>query len=97
MFSTKKQFYLMGVFCFLMAAQSFHLWAEEGSSKTASAQLQKTESKQEQIPTQNQPRISFDAINFDAGEVWEGEKMVHDYTVKNTGTAELNISKVKPG
>ena len=97
MCAVKKYFYLIGVFCFLVASSSLHLWAKEGSQGKASSEQQKAEGRQEQAPAQNQPRISFDAINFDAGEVWEGEKVVHTFTVKNTGTAELNISKVKAG
>ena len=82
-------FYLVIMICFLVAPLSFQAWAEEGSKKV--------DGQQEQASAQNQPRISFDANKFNAGEVWEGEQVVHDFTVKNTGTAELNISKVKAG
>jgi len=85
----RDYFYLVVLICFLMTPLSFQAWAEEGSKKV--------DGQQEQASTQNQPRISFDANKFNAGEVWEGEQVVHDFTVKNTGTAELNISKVKAG
>ena len=52
---------------------------------------------EEKIPIQTQPQISFDSNGYDAGEVWEGEKVFHDFIVKNTGTAELQIEKVKTG
>jgi hypothetical protein len=97
MFAAKKYFYLMGVFCFLVASSSLHLWADEGSPGKVSSEQQKAEGRQEKAPAQNQPRISIDAISFDAGEVWEGDTVSHTFTVKNTGTAELEIKKVKTG
>ena len=60
----------------------------------------RAEEKAEQAPpasTQNQPHLSLDAPQFDAGEVDEGAVIVHGFTVKNTGTAPLNIKKVKAG
>ena len=56
-----------------------------------------TVSDRKSVPAENQPRISFDSISYDAGEVWEGDVVSHTFTVKNTGTAQLNIAKVKPG
>ena len=93
----KKYIYLIVLLCFLTISFSFHSWADEGSRKSIPSEPQKSENVQNLAPAQNQPRISFDAINFDVGEVWEGGKVTHDFTVKNTGTAELNISKVKAG
>lgn len=97
MFNARKYIYLMVVFSFLITSFPLHLWAEEGSRKIKSLDLQKTESQQEKALAQNQPRISFDDTRYDAGEVWEGEKVFHTFTVKNTGTAQLNIKKVKGG
>lgn len=97
MFMVKKFLYFIVVLSFLTISVSFHyLWAEGGSKKTAS-DLQKAESKQEQVPTQNQPQISFDSTRYNAGEVWEGDEVFHTFTVKNEGTAQLNINRVKPG
>lgn len=92
----KKCFYLIVMFCFLTISLSFHLWAE-GDSTSADSGRKKDKEKQEQAPAQNQPRISFDSTKYDAGEVWEGDEISHDFIIKNTGTAELNVSKVKPG
>jgi quercetin dioxygenase-like cupin family protein len=52
---------------------------------------------QEQAVSSEKPRLVFDATTHDAGEVWEGEVVSHSFVVKNTGTAELTINKVKPG
>ena len=52
---------------------------------------------EEKASAQAQPQISFDATSYDAGEVWEGEKISHTFIVKNTGAAQLDITKVKPG
>ena len=87
MFDKKNYFYLIVVFCFMTATLPFHVWAEEGSKKVAS----------DQQDAESQLQISFDSRYYNVGEVWEGDKVSHTFTVKNTGTAELNIHKVKPG
>ena len=69
------------VFC-LSVSLTFQVWAD---------------SHQEQTESSDKPRISFDAKTHDAGEVWEGDVVSHSFVVKNTGTAELTINKVKPG
>ena len=61
------------------------LWAEEKAEQSTA------------VSTQDQPHLSLDAPQFDAGEVDEGTVIVHGFTVKNTGTAPLNIEKVKAG
>ena len=48
-------------------------------------------------PPQDQPHISFDSPRYDAGEVWEGDKVSHTFTVRNTGNARLDIKSIKPG
>ena len=62
-----------------------NLWAEEKAETPAAA------------GKQDQPHISLNATQFDAGEVDEGAVIVHSFTVKNTGTAPLSIEKVKAG
>ena len=65
--------------------------------KKRASEQQEAESKKEQVPRENQPQISLDSTHYDLGEVWEGEEIVHTFTVKNRGTAELNIKKVSTG
>ena len=96
MFDVRKYVYLVMGFCFLIGALSFNLWAKDVANEGAS-NLQKTGILQEQAPWPNQPHISFDAISYDVGEVWEGDVISHTFVVKNTGTSELTISKVKAG
>jgi len=45
----------------------------------------------------DQPRLTIDAPDYDAGELWEGEDIIHTFTIKNTGKALLDITNVKPG
>ncbi len=52
---------------------------------------------QEVTDTLSVPHIAIDAAEYDAGEIYEGETIVHSFTVKNTGTAELTIKDVKAG
>ena len=46
---------------------------------------------------QKKPRIEFDRVKFDFGEVDAGEKVEHIFTFKNKGDAPLIIEKVKSG
>jgi len=41
------------------------------------------------------PKIEFDNINYNFGEVTEGETVVHKFKFKNTGKSDLIIRKVK--
>jgi hypothetical protein len=43
------------------------------------------------------PRLEIGETSFDFKEAFEGEKVSHDFMVKNTGNAVLNITKVSPG
>jgi len=94
--SAKKYLYLFVMYCFMFPSCSFHLQAEKMAKEKPSGR-ERAEKKQEEASEQNQPRISFDATEYDAGEVWEGEKVSHTFTVKNTGTAQLNINSVRAG
>ena len=86
----KKYFFIL-ILCFIITSLSFHhLWAEGKLKNTPSDQ-------QEQVYTDKQPKISLDPAQYDVGEIYEGEEAVHTFTVKNTGTAQLNISKVRAG
>jgi hypothetical protein len=56
-----------------------------------------TESKKSQTTSGGQPHLVIASTTHDAGEVWEGEDIVHAFVIKNTGTAELSIKDVKAG
>ena len=84
------------VVCFLSGLLTYQVWAEEGVQQ-GTPTLNTSKPQQEQASSAEKPRISFDAIAYDAGEVWEGEVVSHDFIVKNTGTSELAIKSVKPG
>ena len=92
MCNIKKVFYVIVTFCFLALSFPFHSWSEEGSKSTP-----KDQDTQAQAPAQKHPQISFDSKRYDVGEVWEGEMISHTFTVKNTGEAQLDIYRVKPG
>lgn len=43
------------------------------------------------------PRLEISDTTFDFKEAYEGEKVSHDFVVKNTGKAVLNIKEVRRG
>ena len=43
------------------------------------------------------PSIQLSETSFDFGEVYGGKEYVHDFMVKNVGSATLEIKKVLPG
>jgi hypothetical protein len=45
----------------------------------------------------NQPRVEVTESVFNYGEVEEGETIRHDFRVRNSGLAELQINQVSPG
>ncbi len=45
---------------------------------------------------QDLPEITFDSIEYNFGTIAIGEKVVHKYNFKNTGSAPLLIGDVKP-
>jgi len=96
MFDVRKCVCVTLVVCFLSGLLTVQVWAEE-AVKQGAATLKKSTVQQEQASSGEQPSISFDAITYDAGEIWEGDVVSHDFIVKNTGTSELAIKSVKPG
>ena len=43
------------------------------------------------------PRLEIREASFDFREAFEGEKVSHDFVVKNTGNAVLSIKEVRRG
>ena len=97
MSTLKKFFHLFLVLCFLTALPSFHyVWAQETINELPSDQ-KKSESTLKKVSLQNQPQITVDSTRYDAGTVDEGDSIIHTFTIKNTGAAQLNIKNVKAG
>ena len=42
-----------------------------------------------------QPSIQVKELVYDFGEILEGAEVEHEFIVKNTGTADLNIERVQ--
>ena len=49
------------------------------------------------VVSEASPSISVAEDVYDFGEVTEGGEVIHDFTVKNTGQAPLEIKQVRPG
>jgi hypothetical protein len=45
---------------------------------------------------QNAPKLEVDNVNFDFDTIKSGDKVTHDYTVKNSGKSDLIIRKLSP-
>lgn len=43
------------------------------------------------------PVAQIPEMSFDFGSIMEGNEYVHDFKIKNVGTAPLEIKKVVPG
>ncbi len=97
MVTIKNCCYLMVVLCFLSASSSLHYSLAEETSKETISDEQNGKGNHEKASAQNYPQISLESAQYDAGEVYEGDVIAHDFIVKNTGTAQLDISDVKPG
>lgn len=83
---------------FFLASTLFltHAAAEKVSTETVSVQPE-AEHAEGKNPLQQRPQITIDVPNYDVGEIYEGEKISHNFTIKNTGTTDLNIKDVKAG
>ena len=42
------------------------------------------------------PKLLINEATFDFGSVAQGQEITHDYTIKNSGTAELSIQRIVP-
>jgi len=51
-----------------------------------------TAEPQAEAATEGVPRLELTPAKFDFGEVWQGEPAKADFTVKNTGTAPLEVT-----
>jgi len=70
--------------------------AKTTHGQTGSEQIKNGE-KKGKVTIEKQPSLSIDSPSYDAGAVWEGDEVIHTFTIKNTGTAQLDIKKVKGG
>ena len=47
--------------------------------------------------TKGNPQLFLASQQHNVGEVWEGTQIIHAFSLKNQGTAELTIKNVKAG
>jgi hypothetical protein len=74
------------------------LIANISSSETMSAESQAgIEKPIPSVKPEGSPQIQFDELYHDFGKVFQNKSFEHVFTFKNTGTANLNIIKVKAG
>jgi hypothetical protein len=93
---TEKKYVFILSLCFLIAALFPSYPGAQEAAATPSDQ-QEAESTPGNTSPDKVPHIAIDAATYDVGEIYEGETIVHAFTVKNTGTAELSIKDVKAG
>jgi hypothetical protein len=68
-----------------------------GQTPIAAVQLGDNDLGPPPPPAEVGARISFDELSHDWGTVLQGTKVLHTYRFRNTGTAVLRITNVKPG
>jgi hypothetical protein len=78
----------LGALCFLAVDGS--LAADKASTSTGGSSAQ-TAAPQEKAS------IEITESTFNFGEALEGAEVSHDFVVKNTGNAVLQIEQVRPG
>ena len=49
------------------------------------------------VPAPAGPSLQLSEMSFDFGELIEGRDYTHDFKIRNTGSATLEIKKVLPG
>jgi len=69
-------------------------WSHLGGTSDSLAQQDRSTSDENPGET---PSMVISETSFDFGEVDEGSVVSHDFIVKNTGKANLQIIKVTPG
>jgi hypothetical protein len=81
-----KRFALIFVFC---------LWASQAyaAKSTAPAPIKPSAPP----ASQERPSLEVFEMTYDFGEVMEGEEIVHEFKVKNSGKSVLKIDQVRPG
>jgi hypothetical protein len=93
---TGKKYVFILSLCFLITALFSPYPGAQEVAATPSDQ-QEAESTPGSTNPEKVPHIAIDAANYNVGEIYEGETIVHTFTVTNTGTAELTIKDVKAG
>ncbi len=78
-------FAVVGCFCLM--------WAHTAETADDASQPKQAT----QAAPQNAPVIQIPEATYDFGEVSEGIEVVHDFKIKNTGKADLQIDQVRPG
>ncbi len=69
--------------------------AKDRKSQAVSAQGRAPDGEVAPLPgIVKQPKIVFDALEFDFGLIEAGEKITHSFTFQNKGDAVLHIDKV---
>jgi hypothetical protein len=86
-----QRWLLIGTFCttgFLMSGPALAAKDKGAAPGPSSTQEEATEAR---------ASIQLPETSFDFGEAVEGSEVMHDFAVKNTGNATLQIQQVRPG
>ncbi|MDY0041891.1 MAG: DUF1573 domain-containing protein [Desulforhabdus sp.] len=80
---------------FALLFSLFLIWAWLSSGQAVRA-AESPQSASAQV-SEESPVINFPEATYDFGEIMEGGEVAHDFIVKNTGKAPLEINQVRPG
>jgi hypothetical protein len=86
------------LFILVILAWCFCLTSAHAAGRAANPAQPKPEAPAAAPATsQDAPAIQAPEATYDFGEALEGVEVSHDYKIKNTGKAELQITQVRPG
>lgn len=88
---------------FSAAAQQPTVTVRDAKGNDISAQInmhvggKKQSTDDDTAESTDAPQMVIEQPVFEAGEVWQGEIVSHDFIIKNKGKGPLKILKAKPG
>ena len=97
---------LIVVFVIAIGAGAIYLVASNGGKEVAAPEVQpnaeamtasQDQTVEKSVPEGPHPRIQFEELVHDWGEVYQDEKIIHVFKFKNVGDVDLTVDKVKSG
>ena len=86
---------LLLLLCFMISCSDAVKSVDEQNDRLSTDLVKNNKSLNNPNSNSDQPIIEVVDDEFDFGEIKEGENVIHEYKIKNTGTGDLLISSAK--